>query len=247
MMRLFKIGALAALTVISTTLAWAGPEEVIRSKLQQAVPGTVIKSVKPAVLPGFYEVSIPGATIYASADGEYVLQGELLQIKGKQVVNLTEQAQAASRVGLIKAIDKRDTIIFPAQGKAKAVLTVFTDTHCGYCRKLHQEVPAMNQRGIEVRYLAYPRDLPRTGINGGTSVEMTNIWCAANREQALTMAKQGQAVAPARAGCKAPIAQQYALGQQLGVSGTPAIFDDKGRQLGGYITAQQAAQRLGLN
>lgn len=246
-MRLFKACVFAALTAVSATVAWAGPEDVIRSKLQQAVPGTEIKSIKPSALPGFYEVTIPGAVVYASADAQFVLQGELLQLKGKQVVNLTEQAQSASRVGLIKAIDKRDTIIFPAQGKAKAVLTVFTDTHCGYCRKLHQEVPAMNQRGIEVRYLAYPRDLPRTGINGGTSVEMANIWCAANREQAMTMAKQGQAIAPARAGCKAPIAQQFALGQQLGVSGTPAIFDDKGRQLGGYITAQQAAQRLGLN
>lgn len=246
-MRRFNTRVFAVLTALSATLAWAGPEEVIRSKLQQAVPGTEIKAVKASPLPGIYEVTIPGSVVYASADGQFVLQGELLQLKGKDVVNLTEQAQAASRVGLLKAIDKRDAIIFPAQGKPKAVLTVFTDTHCGYCRKLHQEVPAMNQRGIEVRYLAYPRDLPRTGINGSTSAEMTNIWCAGNREQALTMAKQGQAIAPAKAGCKAPIAQQYALGQQLGVSGTPAIFDEKGRQLGGYITAQQAAQRLGLN
>ncbi|MES2721121.1 MAG: DsbC family protein [Pseudomonadota bacterium] len=247
MMRLFKICALAALAAVSTTLAWAGPEEIIRSKLQQAVPGTVIKSVKPAALPGFYEVSIPGATVYASADGEYVLQGELLQIKGKQVINLTEQAQASARVGLIRGIDKRQTVIFPANGKPKAVLTVFTDTHCGYCRKLHQEVPAMNQMGIEVRYLAYPRDLPRVGANAGTGAELANIWCSGNPGQAMTMAKQGQSIPAGRKGCKAPIAEQFALGQQMGVTGTPAIFDEKGRQLGGYITAKQAAQRLGLN
>ena len=245
-MRLVKTAVVLWLAVASG-VAMAGPEDLIRSKLQQAVPGTEIKSIKPAALPGFYEVSIPGALIYASADGQYVLQGELLQLKGKQIVNLTEQAQASSRVGLIRSIDKRQAVVFPANGKPKAVITVFTDTHCGYCRKLHQEVPAMNQMGIEVRYLAYPRDLPRVGVNAGTGAELANIWCASNREQAMTLAKQGQPVPAARKGCKAPIAEQYALGQQMGVTGTPAIFDEKGRQLGGYLTAKQAAHRLGLN
>jgi thiol:disulfide interchange protein DsbC len=245
-MRLFKT-TFALWLVVTAGVAFAGPEDVIRSKLQQAVPGTDIKSIKPAALPGFYEVSIPGALVYVSADGQFVLQGELLQLKGKQVVNLTEQAQASARVGLIRAIDKRQAVVFPANGKPKAVITVFTDTHCGYCRKLHQEVPAMNKVGIEVRYLAYPRDLPRVGVNAGTGAELANIWCASNPEQAMTLAKQGQAIPAARKGCKAPIAEQYALGQQMGVTGTPAIFDEKGRQLGGYLTAKQAAQRLGLN
>ena len=246
-MRLIKACVFATLTAVSATAAWAGPEDVIRSKLQQAVPGTEIKSIRPSALPGFYEVAIPGAVVYASADAQFVLQGELLQIKGKQVINLTEQAQASARVGLIRSIDKRQAVIFPANGKPKAVLTVFTDTHCGYCRKLHQEVPAMNQMGIEVRYLAYPRDLPRVGANAGTGAELANIWCASNPEQAMTMAKQGQSIPAGRKGCKAPIAEQFALGQQMGVTGTPAIFDEKGRQLGGYVTAKQAAQRLGLN
>lgn len=245
-MRLFKT-AFAFWLVVTTGVALAGPEDVIRGKLLQAVPGTEIKSIKPAPFPGFYEVSIPGALVYVSADGQFVLQGELLQLKGKQVVNLTEQAQASARVGLIRAIDKRQAVVFPANGKPKAVITVFTDTHCGYCRKLHQEVPAMNQMGIEVRYLAYPRDLPRVGVNAGTGAELANIWCASNPEQAMTIAKQGQAIPAARKGCKAPIAEQYALGQKMGVTGTPAIFDEKGRQLGGYLTAKQAAQRLGLN
>jgi len=116
-MRLFKT-TFALWLVVTAGVAFAGPEDVIRSKLQQAVPGTDIKSIKPAALPGFYEVSIPGALVYVSADGQFVLQGELLQLKGKQVVNLTEQAQASARVGLIRAIDKRQAVVFSSEWKA---------------------------------------------------------------------------------------------------------------------------------
>ena len=227
--------------------AWAaGEEQQIRDKLIQVVPATKIVAVRPSAMPGLFEVELNNGVVYASPDGQFILQGDLIQIKGKQVVNLTEQVQAAKRVTLLKQVDRRDEIIFPAQGKARGVLTVFTDINCGYCRKFHQEVPALNQAGIEVRYLAYPRDMARTGPHGGTAAEMSAIWCSANREQLLTQAKQGQEIAAPRKDCKSPVAEQYALGQRLGVTGTPTVFNDKGEQLGGYLTAQQAIQRLGL-
>ncbi len=224
----------------------AGEEDQIRSRLQQAVPDAKVVAVRASAMPGIYEVELPGGMVYSSADGQFVIQGDLLQLKGKQVVNLSEQSMATRRVALLKAVDRRDAIIFPARGKPKAVLTVFTDVDCGYCRKLHQEVPAMNKLGIEIRYLAYPRDLPRYGLAGGAGRKMAQVWCSSNREQALTLAKQDDAIPPARPGCKAPIVEQYQLGQRMGVKGTPAIFNDKGEQLGGYITAPQAAQLLGL-
>lgn len=239
--------ALVVLALMSAPLQAAGEEAAIRARLQQAVPQSKVVSVRPSQLPGFYEVELPGGIVYASADGQYVLQGELLQLKGAEVINLTEKAQESKRVALLKGIDRRSTIIFPARGKPKAVLTIFTDTDCGYCRKLHQELPAMSRLGIEVRYLAYPRDLPRGGEKAGTAARMAQIWCSANREQAMTLAKQGQAIPAARKGCKAPIREQFQLGQRMGVVGTPAIFTDKGVQLGGYISASQAAEALGLN
>lgn len=226
----------------------AGEEQAIRAALQQAAPGSRITSVRATPMPGLYEAELAsGGVIYVSADGQFVLQGELLQIKGKQIVNVTEQGMEGKRQALLRSVDRRDEAIYPAKGgKPRAVLTVFTDTTCGYCRKLHQEVPAMNQMGIEVRYLAYPRDLPRAGSNAGSALQMANIWCSANREQALTQVKQGGAVATASKDCRPLILEQYQLGQRMGVNGTPAIFTDKGQQLGGYISAAQAAKLLGL-
>lgn len=244
------IAAVVASAVATTALwvhAGSNEESQIRERLSQAAPQSKIVSVSASPIAGVYAVELDGGMVYASADGQYLIQGDMLQIKGKEIVNITDQANAKRRVALLNAIDKRDEIIFPAKGKAKAVITVFTDVDCGYCRKLHEEVPAMNAKGIEVRYLAYPRDLPRVGASAGTGARMTEIWCNANRAQALTLAKQGRPVPAGKADCKAPIGAQFALGRQMGVTGTPAIFNVKGEQLGGYITADRAAAALGLN
>lgn len=222
-------------------------ESDIRQRLQTAAPQSKVVSVRASEMPGVYAVELEGGVVYASADGQYLLQGDLLQIKGKEIVNLTDKANADRRIALLKGINKRDEIIFPAKGKAKAVLTVFTDVDCGYCRKLHEEVPAMNAKGIEIRYLAYPRDLPRAGANAGTGARMMEIWCNADRAKAMTLAKQGKPVPAGKADCKAPISEQFALGRQMGVTGTPAIFNAKGEQLGGYISADRAASLLGIN
>lgn len=228
------------------TVHAAGEEAQIRARFQQAVPEITVQSVKPSAAPGLYEVAFAGGVAYATADGQFVVQGDLLHLKGKSVVNLSEKSLSVRRAALLKAVDPRQAVVFPAQGKPKAVITVFTDTDCGYCRKLHQEVPAMNRMGVEVRYLAYPRDLPRAGLNAGTSREMGRIWCSPNREQAMTLAKQGGDLPEGKAGCKAPIAAQFALGRELGVRGTPAVFSEKGEQLGGYMTAAQLGKVLGL-
>ena len=48
-------------------------------------------------------------------------------------------------------------IVFSPAEPAKGYINVFTDITCGYCRKLHLEMDDLNRRGVEVRYLAFPR------------------------------------------------------------------------------------------
>ncbi len=113
-----------------------------------------------------------------------------------------------------------------AAPNAKYTISVFTDIECGYCRKLHQDIAELNRNGISVEYLAFPR----MGLGSKDYTDMISVWCAADRRQALTNAKRGGSV-PAK-NCTNPVAMQYALGQQLGVNGTPAIFAPDGTQLG---------------
>jgi thiol:disulfide interchange protein DsbC len=134
-------------------------------------------------------------------------------------------------------VPRSERIVFAAPNP-KHTITVFTDIECGYCRKLHQDLPELNRQGITVEYLAFPR----MGPASQDFVDMISVWCAVDKRAALTAAKGGQAVKPKN--CTSPVAMQYALGQQVGVSGTPAIFAADGSQLGGYLTPAQLAKAL---
>ena len=176
-----------------------------------------------------------GRQLYASEDGQFLLQGYLFQIKDGQPVNLTEAAESKGVAKLIAAIPAAEMVVF-APKQPKTHITVFTDTDCGYCQKLHSEVPELNRLGVEVRYLAFPRQ----GLQSAAAKELSNVWCAADTQAAMDLAKTRQTVADAQ--CDSPVAKQYALGQAIGVSGTPAIVLANGKIIPGYQPAPQLAK-----
>ncbi|MBK7299253.1 MAG: thioredoxin fold domain-containing protein [Moraxellaceae bacterium] len=225
--------------VAGGTTTPANVEQAIRASLKQAIPDTEITSVKPSVA-GLYEIKAKGyGTAYITADGRYMFQGEVIEINGSKLSNVTEQGMAEGRKVALTAVPLKDMIIYPATGdKTKGIIYVFTDVDCGYCRKIHQEMPVMNQMGIEVRYLAFPR----AGYPSPTSQRMDAIWCNADRNSAMTAMKNNQPVTPAT--CPNPIKAQYELGQELGVRGTPAVFLEDGTQVGGYLSPTDLAAAM---
>ncbi len=239
--RLFS--GLALTLALLASVACAGPEDVIRAKVKAVVPDIDIKSIRPSVVPGLYEVRARNyETVMVSADGRYLVQGEIMEIKGKALVSVEDQSMAAERKAALATVGRADMIVYPAVGKAKSAVYVFTDVECGYCRKFHQEVPRLNKLGVEVRYLAFPR----RGPNTEDSAKMDSVWCAKDRLAALTQAKNGVVLPAAPSICKSPVAAGYEFGQNLGVRGTPAIFDTNGMQLGGYVPAEELARDLGI-
>ncbi|MCY1242011.1 Thiol:disulfide interchange protein DsbC [compost metagenome] len=113
---------------------------------------------------------------------------------------------------------------------------MFTDTTCPYCQKLHAEVPELNKRGIEVRYLAFPRQGP--GSSGDQQLQ--SIWCAKDRQAAINDMFHEKEVKSAK--CDNPVDKQFELGQMVGVQGTPAIILANGQMLPGYQSAGQIAK-----
>lgn len=188
-----------------------------------------------------------GQLIHMTSDMQHVITGaEVLALKAGHFENLTQARMDPKRAKLMAAVDNDETIIFKAKGEEKGLINVFTDIDCGYCRKLHKEVPELNEMGITVRYLAYPRAgeiNPRTGQLTSSFKKIKSVWCNANPAQALTQAKQMKNVAE-NLDCDAPINEQMALGQQVGVTGTPAIVFDDGRFVGGYRPAASLVQEL---
>ena len=194
-----------------------------------------ITDVKETPIKGIYQVTIGPDVIYMSRDGNYVLKGEILDIGNRR--NLTEDFRAQTRINLLNTISDSEYIEFSST-KTKNHIYVFTDVDCGYCRKLHRDVPELNSMGIAVRYLAYPR----AGVDSIIGEEMRNVWCAENRQKALTTSKNRQPIEVKI--CDAPIARHHALGRELGVTGTPAIFLENGRKLPGYIPPDELYEQI---
>jgi thiol:disulfide interchange protein DsbC len=203
----------------------------LRAQLAKKVPGAKPEDVRATPIPGMYEISIGTSTAYITADGKYLISGDLFEVDSK--TNLTEERRTQVRTKMIAAISDSDTIVF-GSATPKHTITVFIDVDCGYCRKLHSEMAELSKLGIRVRYTAYPR----SGPGSSSWVKMETVWCSKDRRTALTRAQLDQDIGTAKCGAT-PVASQYKLGGDLGVNGTPAIFTEQGDYIGGYLPPQK--------
>ncbi len=180
-------------------------------------------------IPNLYEAMIGSEVVYLSGDGNYLIMGEIRDLStGK---NITDGKLAKLRLEAINSLNVRDMVVFAPENGTKHVVHVYTDVNCPYCSKLHLEVPALNKAGIEVRYLAFPR----AGIGSDTYNKMVSVWCTKDKQQAMTDAKANIEIEKAE--CNNPVADQYNLGQSIGISGTPALILSDGELIPGFLPA----------
>jgi thiol:disulfide interchange protein DsbC len=235
-MRVIRLFAAATLGLLGSVAMAADADKAIRDALQSIQPDMPIEAISESPMPGVYQVQIKGGRqLYASADGQFVIQGYMFQFKDGQAINLTDEAQSRAVAQAIAAVPTSEMVVF-APKNPKAHITVFTDTDCVYCQKLHSEVPELNRLGVEVRYMAFPRQ--GLASHGGTT--LTSVWCAKDQQAAMNKAKTRQEVPAAT--CDSPVAKQYELGQMIGVQGTPAIVLADGQIIPGYQPAPQLAE-----
>jgi thiol:disulfide interchange protein DsbC len=235
-------GAILAQAAVSVPPPAANtPENIVRQTILRLVPKAEVDQVTPAPIPGFYQVIASGHLVYVSADGKYVMNGDL--IDGVKGVSLTDDAWASYRKSELAKVPVSERIVF-APKNPKYTVTVFTDVTCPYCRVLHQQIDAFNKEGIAVQYLAWPRSgvIGEDGKPTPTYNEMVSIWCASDRADAFTDAKKGHEPKPAT--CENPVKDQFDLGLKLGVTGTPAVFAEDGTQIGGYLSPAEMLEAV---
>ena len=217
----------------------------VRKRVDALLPelrsGLEIERIKETPVPGLYEVLLNGnRTLYISADGNYFLVGDMYEVSSEGIVNLPELARQEKRKELMAKVDATSMISFKPASGLLATVSVFTDVDCTYCRKLHREMREYHKKGIEVRYLAYPR----AGIGSESYKKTVSAWCSSNPQRAITTLKRGDNI-PSRT-CPNPVAAQYELGDRVGVTGTPSIVLSDGRMLPGYLSAEKLAEELGI-
>ena len=225
---------LMLLTVPAPVLADDVPAAVEKA-MARLLPGAELGGIRPAAVPGLFEVAVGPRLFYVSGDGRYLIDGDLIDLAARS--NLTEQRRSEVRVEAIESMDEAGMITFSPDKPAHTV-TVFTDIDCTYCRRLHREIDAYLQQGIRVRYLAYPR----SGAGTPSYDKAVSVWCAKDRKRALTRAKAEQPVE--QQSCDSPVDGHLAMGNLVGVQGTPTIVLEDGRVLPGYVPAARLADVL---
>jgi thiol:disulfide interchange protein DsbC len=209
----------------------------VTEMLERIIPEYPPDDIRPAAFEGYFEVSYGTDILYVSADGRYLLRGDLYDMRTQ--ANLTESRRAAFRLGLVDALKPEDLVVFPAKDrKPRHVVYVFTDIDCNFCRQLQREMSQYNELGIEVRYLAYPRSGPDTP----SYHKIVSVWCADDQRDAMTRAKAGEAI-PQKT-CDNPVLRHMELAGRVGVRGTPTFVLEDGTTLPGYVPPARLAEYL---
>lgn len=245
--RTASICAAMLITSISTHAALNKSE--ISEKLQDALSIQNVKVkvsfVEKSPLPNFYQVITNKGLFYVDDQGQHVFSGSLLSID-KGMLNLTKTRLAVEHTKELQGL--KDNFLTYRAPDEKHEILVFYDTTCGYCNKLHSEIAQYNALGITVHYAAYPRSGVvdrRTQTISASTQQLASIWCAPDdlKHQTFEMVTRRQQV-PA-GNCDHSIEAQYELGQKLGVSGTPAVYDMNANLVArGYMPAKAMLEQI---
>ena len=235
-----KISAALLAYLFALSPAWSADSDEVpaeeRGRLAGLFDSIAPEDVKSSPIDGWYTIQKGSLVAYISTDGRYLLQGDLIDLDTK--VNLSEESRTDARQDLMSQVPNNEVILF-SPDEVKYTVSIFTDVDCTYCRRLHNQIEQYMANGIEVRYLLYPRGGPASATWNTSEA----VWCAKDRGEALTLAKQGRDFdAPS---CDASVVQHhYVLGQEIGLSGTPAIVLDDGELIAGYLPPDALKVRL---
>jgi len=231
--------AAASLLVLAASVQAADVDsqlESVRAKVSAMFDMIDPDNVNLSPIDGWFTIQKGSVVAYISADGRYLLQGDLIDLDLQ--VNLSEQSRTDSRRKLVGGLKDDESILF-SPAEVKHSVTVFTDVDCTYCRKLHAQIDDYMDRGIAIRYVLYPRNGPASRA-WSTSED---VLCSRDRNAALTAAKLDREFETSKCDT-AMLTKHFTLGQDIGLNGTPAIVFEDGTMVAGYLAPAALSMRL---
>ncbi len=192
------------------------------------IEGEVV-GVSAAEVPGLWRVDMKMNNktwpLYLDYSKSYLISGNVIQLSSRQ--NLTENHYRELNPVNISAVPLDDALLL-GDPQAKTKVIVFTDPHCPYCSKLHQEL----KKALEVRPdIAWLIKL--MPIKKGSREAAETILCEKSLDL-LDAAFAGRQLPPPPACDTTDIDQTLQLAANLGLSSTPTLVMPNGRILPGY-------------
>ncbi|QPF72701.1 DsbC family protein [Roseateles sp. DAIF2] len=234
-MKLLTSMGLATALLAAAPLALAN-EAVIRKAIAERLPNwPKLDEVRPAVLPGLWEIRIGNEIRYTDATGTYLLEGELIDVKTRR--NLTEERLAKLNQIDFASLPLKDALVWK-NGKGTRKIAVFADPNCGYCKRFERSL--QDVKDITVYTFLIP-------ILGGDSPDKSRaIWCAKDQQATwLSWMLDGKQPPKPMGACDdGAIERNLALSRKHMVNGTPAVIFEDGSRAPGAISAEQLERRL---
>jgi thiol:disulfide interchange protein DsbC len=214
--------------------AHAGEAE-IRQAITGKFPGAQIASIVKTPYAGLFEVVIDNEVIYASADGKYLVMGNVIELDSRR--NLT-----AARMAKLNEVKWNtlplDKAIKEVKGDGSRKLAVFSDADCPFCKKLEPEIDKLNN--VTVYTFLYPIE----GLHPQAIPTSKQIWCEKDRLKAWKAYMLRGEKPDAKGDCANPVDEVIRLGNKLRVSGTPTLIFENGQRVPGYAPADKLEQLL---
>lgn len=228
----------ALLLAASSVLQAEMPGDRVRAQLEKILPpGMTVDAVAESPMADVYIVTVGSQELYVHGAGDFLLIGDVYDTVRQ--VSLGDERQNQRMADALAAVPEQEMVLMGEP--TGRYVTVFTDTDCVYCQRFHLTVPTLQARGLQVRYLMFPR----AGIGSASYREAVSVWCADDQAEAMTVAKAGGTVDPRS--CDNPVAEQYGLGQEIGVRGTPTMILDTGEVIPGFVEPDELLERAGLS
>ena len=229
----FRLVGLAGLLACSLSAAFA-QEAVVRKNLAERLPAlSKIDEVSKTPMNGLYEIRVDSDIFYTDPEGNFLIQGNLIDTKGKR--NLTEE-----RVTKLSAIDFDDLPLKDAftqvRGNGKRKLAVFEDPNCGYCKRFERDLQKVNDVTIHTFLIPI--------LSADSAEKSKNIWCAKDKNKAwLDWMVRDQPAA--KASCDtAALERNLAFSKKYKITGTPTVFFANGTRVPGAISAPEIEKQL---
>ena len=209
-------------------------EGAIRKTLAERIPQLAkIDEISTTPMKGLYEVRIGTDVYYSDAQGNFLIQGELIDTKARR--NLTED-----RLNKLTAVDFNSLPLKDAftivHGKGERQLAVFEDPNCGYCKRFEKDMQKLDN--VTMHIFLYPI------LSPDSAEKSRNIWCAKDKV-ASWLDHMLRDTPPTEASCDTSALQRnLALGRKHKITGTPTLIFADGTRVPGAIGVQEVDRRL---
>ena len=226
-----------AFLVVTTAFSWSAAmaqEATIRKNLSERLPNLPkIDEVSKTPMNGLFEIRMGNDVMYSDADGNFLIQGALIDVKQKR--NLTEERmEKLSSIPFDQLPLK--TAFTQVRGNGKRKLAVFADPNCGYCKRFEKDLQKLDN--VTIYHFLYPI------LGEDSKTKSKNIWCA--KDKAKTWNDwMINGTTPATANCDASSVDTIvAFGQKMRITGTPMILFADGTRVPGAVSMAQVEKML---